>query len=181
MQFSAAEPVLFIKRNFLWSTVHLIIFTDLHNTVLLLYWVSCFDKHAQTISLLLCNFQLRFNRSWKCKIMIQIFPKIYFRAVTFQSRPPAPSIWTLYISSIKVRWECLSICRLLFAFYIFALHWLPSMKCKTNHSFVKWQHKFPKRCNDGSAGGYYYREARTEEDNDKWIFYLEGGGMLKRY
>jgi len=32
------------------------------------------------------------------------------------------------------------------------------------------------RCNDGSAGGYYYREARTEEDNDKWIFYLEGGG-----
>ena len=31
-------------------------------------------------------------------------------------------------------------------------------------------------CNDGSPGGYYYREATTREDGDKWIFYLEGGG-----
>ena len=31
-------------------------------------------------------------------------------------------------------------------------------------------------CNDGSPGGYYYREATTQEDGDKWIFYLEGGG-----
>ena len=31
-------------------------------------------------------------------------------------------------------------------------------------------------CNDGSPGGYYYREATTREDSDKWIFYLEGGG-----
>lgn len=32
------------------------------------------------------------------------------------------------------------------------------------------------RCNDGSPGGYYYREAVTEQHSDKWIFYLEGGG-----
>ena len=31
-------------------------------------------------------------------------------------------------------------------------------------------------CNDGSPGGYYYREAVSEEHSDKWIFYLEGGG-----
>ena len=32
------------------------------------------------------------------------------------------------------------------------------------------------QCNDGSPGGYYYREAVTEEDGDKWIFFLQGGG-----
>ena len=31
-------------------------------------------------------------------------------------------------------------------------------------------------CNDGSPGGYYFRPAAEEAAQDKWIFYLEGGG-----
>ena len=31
-------------------------------------------------------------------------------------------------------------------------------------------------CNDGTPGGYYYREATDPQYDDRWIFYLEGGG-----
>jgi len=31
-------------------------------------------------------------------------------------------------------------------------------------------------CNDGTPGGYYFRPAVGEEAQDKWIFYLQGGG-----
>ena len=31
-------------------------------------------------------------------------------------------------------------------------------------------------CNDGSPGGYYFREATDVAAENNWIFYLEGGG-----
>ena len=44
------------------------------------------------------------------------------------------------------------------------LHWY------SDHQAEKLQ------CNDGSPGGFYYRPSTAEEGEDRWIFYLEGGG-----
>merc|ERR1719239_1421382 len=86
---------------------------------------------------------------------------------------PCQNVTILYLFSTRMNLRAFSISP------IFFLLLLAGEATSSVSLDLQWYENYEEeklQCNDGSPGGFYYRPSTDTAGENKWIFYLQGGG-----